>query len=631
MRWALAAAVLATITLALVLYWQMFGLTHAGPLRPTLAPGEFDLLLTARAIAAGDYLPLWAGAVHPDAIGTYLGAIEVALLLSLGISGGVALKLCGTLHFALLCGSATGLTARLGGRLAAVPTLAFLLLGAPALLGAHSRFLGTTTEVIGLQVAILWWIIELARREEGRRTLPGIFGCGLLLGTAVVYSSHSLWLVVFCLAFWALEARPGQKLRGCGWLLAAILLAVLPWKAGGGAPGLETAEWTLKSIPVRTIVAGLGFDDLLILAKRLPFALLDTSRMLSDDAPQRWLHAGWMAALCLALCWTLVTRGRACIRGPQRPLDGLLAIYAMGAFAPMLFAGDLAGYPSAYRYSFNAVVVAAVLLGLRYADVHRLLQAHTPRAVRWTVTLLASIAVGLGLWSLPSATTFELTHPEAAFVAGQHRVFLVGQDTHQHFRLLMPTVRDTERKAWLQGYGMLIGEEFDQRQQPGPDAHDQPASLSAQEWLASSRSETSADQSLRDDSFFVGVGLGLALDGWLSRHDVALIRAVPAEKLRGIWFGIGAALGERHYWSGRPPEIQIETGWQALEGALPTRAALWEGYQNIEGLAGYKLDDLLPFADAATPAGGDGEPMGLSLRHPFIYKRLVQVERGEFK
>ena len=98
--WALLGGLLGASTMGAVFYWQLAGLNYIGTERPTLSPGEFDLLLTARALASFDFLPLWAGSVHPDAIGTYLGAYEVAAFLLLGLGSTAALKVCGILHFA---------------------------------------------------------------------------------------------------------------------------------------------------------------------------------------------------------------------------------------------------------------------------------------------------------------------------------------------------------------------------------------------------------------------------------------------------------------------------------------------------------------------------------------------------
>ena len=52
--WALLGAVLGASTVGAMIYWQLAGLNYAGAQRPTLSPGEFDLLLTARALASFD-------------------------------------------------------------------------------------------------------------------------------------------------------------------------------------------------------------------------------------------------------------------------------------------------------------------------------------------------------------------------------------------------------------------------------------------------------------------------------------------------------------------------------------------------------------------------------------------------
>jgi len=645
MRWALGAALLAAAALSVTLYWQLHGLSYGGAIRPTLAPGEFDLLLTARALASGQFLPLWAGSVHPDAIGTYLAAIEVALPLRAGLSDLAALKLCGVAHFALLCGSTTGLCMRVGGRRAATVTLAFLLLGAPAMLGAHSRFLGTTTEVIGLQVVALWWLIELVRRQPSRAS---VFACGLLLGTALVYSSHTLWLVLFGLLYWSCEAHRATWRQGFALLLGGILLASLPWKAASSAPGLETRWLTLKSMPVASILAATGVDDLVSLARHLPFTLLDTTGAMPADTPLRWLHLAWMAALCAALAWTLVARGRATLVAQRRPVDGLLAVYATVALAPMLFAGDLAGYPAAYRYAFNGVAVAAVLVGLRHADLWALLAARGGRPAARLLTAATGLAVVLGFGALPAAATLELTPPQAAFFAGHHRLFLVPGDPHRHVRLLQASVRAVETDAWLQGYGLFLGEEIGLQSAAPREAGDE-----EQESLRPKALVGLADtltQPSHRRSFFAGVGLGLAADGRLDRTDIAVVDAVPPTQRGDLWFGLGAAVAERSYWSGSAAALEVAGGWQGLDGWPAQRAAFTRGYRSIEGARHEGPAQLLPAphgvesapAGGADPAAGDADPAAggadpaagdasLALAHPFLYNRIAQQARGEFK
>jgi len=628
--WAAAAAALGAATLSLVLYWQLHLLDYSGPFRPSLAPGEFDLLLTARALAAGQYLPLWAGSVHPDAIGTYLGAIEVAVLLKLGLSDLAALKLCGIAHYAVLCGSATGLAARLGGRNAALLCAGLLVFGAPSLVGAHSYFVGTTTEVIGAQVIALWWIIELVRAPGLGRSRLSVIGCGALLGTALVYSSHTAWLVLFAAIYWLLEAERPRRLSSLAWLLVAIAVAVLPWKAAGGAPGPPAPAFTLKSIPVTAIIAGLGWDDISTLARRLPFALIGGRE---EGSSLRWLHAGWMAMLLASLTWTLLSRARACTRGPGRPLDGLLAIYAIGALAPMLFAGSLAGYPAAFRYSFNGVVIAAILLGLRYGDLHRLLAASSSRAAAGLLAVATSVALALGTLSLPSSAGLELAPGQAAFFAGQHRIFLVEDDPHRHFHYLHSAVRVGEQDAWLQGYGMLLGEEFSHRLKASGNDTGGPLPSQAELWLAPTRT-LQAPAARR--SIVIGLGLGIAYDGLLDQGDLKLVQQISPEQLGDLWFGAGAALAERSYWSGSPPVLRVEGGWQALGSALPLRGAFSDGYHSLVGAPRDGLAEILPANASLEGQETQQAPSRLgerrlALPHPFIYNRIAQEGRGEFK
>ncbi len=626
-RWSLVAAILASVFLGIALYSQLSASGPAGTTPSTLSPGEFDLLVTARAIAAFDFPPLWAGAIHPEAVGTYLGACEVAVLLLLGLSGTAALKFCGLLHFALLCGASVGLTARLGGGRAAALALVIVSFATPNLFKFHLSFLATTTEVIGIQLLALWWIIELRWSAPGAwRARLNALGCGLLLGLALIYSSHSLLLVLFSpillIVGGGISVR--ERLPQLGLMIGGIVTFVIPWHLPSGAPGLETSRFTLKSVPVTEIIANLGADDLSSLTRQLPFALSGDPEL---GGIRGALHAFWLIALLVALVWSCLPLLR---RGTKkdRLVESLLGCYGLAALTPMLFAGDLAGYPAAYRYCFNGLTIGIVLLGLHYARQHRSLVQKRGPLPGAALALLVGGAVAPGLLSLPAQANWELTIEEAAFFAAQHRILILDESPHLHFTLLSPYVFGAERTNWFQGYGMLLGEEFEHRRALARTRSRERRSNRPTTSLWLQASELDASGGLMS-SFSTGLGLGLALDATLSADDLVLAASLPHSAIDKLWFGIGAALGEHSFWSDSAPSLTIEGGAPALGKMATSRVGFEQGYLSIQGSVPMQEDETAATLDDDRERW-DGSAQ-LSLVHPFVFTRFAQERRGEFK
>jgi len=619
--------VVATVLMGVVLCSQFSRSGPAGESAPTLSPGEFDLLVTARAIAAFDFPPLWAGAIQPEAIGTYLGACEVAALLLLGIGGIAALKFCGLLHFSLLCGACVGLTARLGGGRAATLALALVSLATPNLFGFHLSFLATTTEVIGVQLIALWWLLELRwSTPDARGAQLKALGCGLLLGLALIYSSHSLLLVLFSPILLIVGSRASvrERLSQLGLMFGGIVTFVTPWHLPSGAPGLVTSTFTLKSMPVTQIIVGLGLDDLSSLTQQLPFALSGDPEL---GGIRGALHASWLIALLVALVWSCLQLLRP-EKKKERLVEALLGCYGLTALTPMLFAGDLAGYPAAYRYCFNGLTVGVILLGLHYARQHHYLVGKLGALPGTALALLLGGMLAPGLLSLPAQANWELTTEEAAFFAAQHRILILDESPHLHFELLSPHLSGAERTNWFQGYGMLLGEEFEHhralaRTRGGPPGAKLPSTAL---WLQASGLDQSEGLM---SSFSTGLGLGLALDATLSADDLELAASLPNSAIDKLWFGIGAALGEQSYWSDSAPSLTIEGGAQALARMTTSRVGFEQGYLSIPGSVPMQEDEITARLDDDRERW-DGSAQ-LSLVHPFIFTRFAQEKRGEFK
>lgn len=175
---------------------------------------------------------------------------------------------------------------------------------------------------------------------------------------------------------------------------------------------------------------------------------------------------------------------------------------------------------------------------------------------------------------------------------------------------------------------MLLGEEFQHRRdlaiRDGAPGVDGP---SADVWLKVPGLYSSADLA---SSFSTGLGLGLALDATLSSDDLVLIASLPDSLHADLWFGIGAALAERSYWSRTAPDLRIAGDPQALNALPNSMDALKQGYVSIHGAATGTIDSLVPFSTDNSHSPGKAAAY-LSLSHPFVFTRFAQEGRGEFR
>ncbi len=597
----LALCAMAALVAAGVLALSLAGASN------TFGPGELDLVLTARSMASGVYPPLWAGAVHPDALGTWIGAFGLSFLLRLGVPDVLALEGLAAAHFALLGAASVGLASRTAGWRAGIAAGAALVIGAPAIAGAHTRYLATTVEIASVELALLWVLVEWHRRPA----VGWLLALGLGLGTAVVYSLHAAWLGLLALTVVGWTA--GR--RGLGWRPLVLLvvtatsaaIAWIGWPDPLGPPGHALTVKTLGPLELLTL-----FDpsDLASLARRAPFALLTGGE--SDRAAQlRPLHVPLAAALALALLGAVVATVRRQVAAPI----SLVALFTLGVTAPLLLGGDLIGYPAAYRYFVPVIAPACVLLGTAVS------RSPWPRSAG----LVLAVLVAPGLLSLGTVSHTEMTRAEAAFFAGQHRLVFPRDALHTHFLMLTPWVQDEELIGWVQGYGLHVGREYD-RQVPtakiefddsfvGTDGGVPPIvnrhwhKQRAQRWLEG------ADWLGPDarSAFLVGVGLGIAEDGRLSELDLRLVES--AVDSASVARGIGAARGERvfHIGDARPLQLDGSHDWTPAE-----RQAMAEGYAETAG--------------GARPLFPDARLTNLRVLahpHPFTHADVGVMGRGQ--
>ncbi len=559
------------------------------------APGELDVLLAARSAAAGVVLPLWAGAVHPEATGSWLAALALAAPLKLGVPDVLALRLAGATHLGLVVGATAGLASRVGGR--RVGWLAAgLLVACPGFVGAHSRFMGTTVEVAALEALIVWGLLGLA---DGRR---GGWALGALFGLAVVCSPHALVLAPLAIGLLARRPRTG--------LAAAVAAATcwLPWQFLVDPRGPETPALAVLARGPAELGGLLDGGDVLTLLLHAPFAL---------HPEAGWARLPFAAVLLLG---AMAGLGLA-VHGWQtrRRAEVGVAAWALLAAIPLLLADDLMGYPAGYRYFVNVLPPLAIAGAL-----------SLPRGRRGELAVGALLVVGLA--ALPAHRAAELDRPAAAFYAGQHRLSLPARrPLHTHISWLWPTLRADERAPFAQGYGLHLAREhgpmlplFRSRSAMGlGDDRDRELAEAGQQASTWVGAVTLLPRGSSQRGFLAGLGLGIGEDGRVDADELALIRAAPDSD--AVWFGVFAAVAERAHWSPRSGRLEIEGGWSAVAGTEPSADVVRRGLAECIDGASVPAAELLP-GDAPPhirSAVADTElPMAtraFGLRHPFTY------------
>ena len=566
-------------------------------LRP-FAPGELDLLLAARSAARGVVLPLWAGSVHPEATGSWLAALALALPLKLGVPDVLALRVAGASHLALVVGATAGLAARMGGR--RVGWLAgALLLACPGFVGAHTRFMGTTVEAAALEVVLVWGLLGLA---AGRR---GAVPLGAGLGLAVALSPHAALVAV--LAVGLLWKRP-RALSTTG--LAAIA-AWLPWQLLRDAKGPETPVGAVLARGPMEVLGMLDAGDVVSLLRHAPFALHPEAGI------ARWPFA--VALLLLLVAGVgLGVRG---VRG-RKGADVAVAAWALLAALPLLLAGDLMGYPAGYRYYVNLLPALAIAGAMAL-----------PPGSRGAMAAVVLLAAGLS--ALPAHRAAELDRPAAAFYAGQHRLSLPWRrPLHTHFSWLWPTLRPEERAPFAQGYGLHLAREhgpmvpmFQTLSAQGPEdarlAELAAAGSTASSWVGAA---TLVPRGSARRGLQAGLGLGIGEDGRVDARELDLIRAAPDPD--AVWFGVFAAVAERAHWTGVADRLVLEGAWASLRGVEPSVDAVRRGLAEcLDGVEVPPADLLPPDApDHLRSSIAQQElPMArraFGLRHPFTYAEV---------
>ncbi len=595
MSWGpLRVAVLAGLATLAVL----FGVGLGGIDLPWAA-GELDLLIPARAAAAGLALPGWAASVHPDAPGTWMESLLLAPLLALGLPDLLAVKALAAAHGALLVASATWLATRLAGARAGALCAGLLLLGAPTLASTYSRLQGTTAEAATWELLLVVLAIPIA----GVPALRGAFlslVIGGAAGLAVAWSLHTILVLptLICVI-----AHKGHRRRAILFTLG-LVGGALPFFLFPDPLGPPRAILSIHSQSPIDILTGLGWDDAWTLLRQLPHAMSPGAPRLPGHDVRHFLAAPWGLLLLAGSIRALRSGG----------LPALHAATGLGLLLPLVLAPDLVGFPSAFRWVVPALPWLAVATSSALAPTLR------------SSTVFAAFALLLGSTGaalLPRVSQGELGRQGAVFVAAQHRLCFPKEGLFHHALRLLPWVEPEEIGPFAEGWGLHLGREYaTQLPTLQIELDDAWPTLDA-------RPPADADPFLRvtqpafwwtpvavlpgeaHPSFARGVGLGIAEAGLLEPADLALIAAAPPGLASALWEGVGGAMGERKTFAhdGAPPRME---GADAPQADI---AAFSRGYRATAP----------PGSEPPPGWAAPGPPVAFALAHPFLYAYSVRA------
>ncbi len=455
--------------------WSVAHLAIHGPRGwPFAVLGEWELLLPAAALAAGEEVPVGVGALHGTELGTYLVALLASVPIRMGLSPLVAGK-----FLAMFVGAATaGLLSWWAGRWVSAPRTQVGLgidvpLSAEPLQAAPHRVRpGLAAVIVAGLFALAWpgWHFELAglsgRSPEAlplqilaavlllgpaRPSRFALAAAGTLLGLAWLLSPASLWW----LAVLGVVVGLGAVRRLPILLVAFVGGAALPFLfAPGGLHAL--AAFVSEQLGGELVRIALGWGEssgpsperpgLLGLLRALPRALEGGAH--NDDLQlRRGVLAVQAVALAAASGGLLV---RDCIRR-SLSVEGKVALLAASWLVPLsLLPLDRAFYPLAYRYWGLPLALSLVLYGFLAAQGGR------------SGLLLAALAFGAIALILPSVPRTMVAPPpsttDALIAAGAHGTApRPGQDRHAVFRAFWRHTPSEALAAYAQGYGLALG------------------------------------------------------------------------------------------------------------------------------------------------------------------------------
>ena len=516
------------LALVAAIAWTVAHLVVHGPRGwPMDVLGEWDLLLTALAIAAGNPPDAAIGTLHGHELGSWLVAALVALPIRLGLDPVTAGKWVAVAFGASSAGVIAWFAAWLGrdSRTSALVAggLAALLV-AVAWPGLHFELQGVngrTPESLLFQLLAVVLVATAAESEALGPTLlrSALAGATLCLGWLM--SPVVLWTaaVVGLALLWKIFPSPPTVRRGLLVIGAATLgflapLALFGVLVPGGSEGLHLFfVEQLGGMGVTPDAADrLGFGVLGMLSGALEGGAHNPALSLR---PISLLIFGWglllgmVAALVLAVR-TLRTRDPA----------GVAAGIGLSWLLPLaLLPLDKWFYPLAYRYW-------VLLLGLGFAVLPALLAARG-RGGRIACGALALLALLITPTLPQSIIAPAATRAEALVSSGAHRMNpRPGRDRHDAFSALFPQVAATDATPLAEGYGLALGGDMavlliDDRFAEPP-------------WTTAPLPPGPARQ-----AFLIGVGCGLTAVGVVPVKAVEILSEAPAADRPGLFYGLG--------------------------------------------------------------------------------------------
>lgn len=481
--------------------------------------GEWDFLMTAVAMGAGEPPDAILGAVHGFELGSYLVAALVAIPVALGADPTASVRVLAMLLGAVFVGAVVWLSSWFAVRLAdwrraarAVGVMGLVLaLGWPGLHMEFEGLSGNTVESFVLQLLAAALVVTAPSAPGWRRPLA----VGFLLGLAGLFSPVAAWsagavgLVGLVLTDgWGARARV-LGLAVAGGLSPFIAFAVL---APGGVGGIEHFLWTYLE------AGGPGPDGSsapgLAVVGKVGEALVGPT--VNEEL---WLRDGVLAGVGWSLVAALAFVG---VRGGSDPditrrLRAVALLAASWALPVMRLPEDLWLYPLAFRYWLFGIALAFVLLPVA------LLHLGRGGAVVGGALVVAALAC---VPSLPRTIIHDIPSRAQALVgAAAHSMGpRRGRDRHEQYLAVAPHLRPQDRPALAEGYGMHLGMDFVTPLEGSPPAP----------WLPMAEA---LPPELRT-RFLVGVGCGMSIRP-LTDASLAAVRQARAELAAPVWWGLG--------------------------------------------------------------------------------------------
>lgn len=572
--------------------------------------GEWDLLLTSSAVAAGQPPPAVIGAVQGGDIGTYLVALIAAVPIALGFDPELAGKLVAAGFGAAIAGLAAawasvmaahdfeveeGTSNAAGGALAAgLVTAALFATAWPGLHFELAGINGRTTEALLPQLMATFLVLDL-RRGGG---VPGAAAAGACLGVSLLLSPVSVWTIVTLTVVILATARRRRGAYSIGERFGLVLALGLGSFVGvaacvlllpGGAAGLEL----FISDTVSNLFLSSGGTGAPGPGPMAVIALLGRALEGGAHNPELPWRGVMLAVTGFGLAVTAFARIG--LSRMFRELDdaAILGVVALSWIIPLsLLPEDRWEYPLAYRYWLPPLALCAIMLGSETG--------------RWVGTQKIGTLANVGAWVVGlfllspvmniehSIVTPPPTRADSLLAAGAHRMSpRAGHQRHDAFLALAPHLDPADRAPLVEGYGMSLGGDA------ASDARDglQPV----HEWEAIVRRWGTRERT----ALLIGVGCGGTI---LPQVPAGLIKSwIPAgADQEYLLYGLGLCVAE----AGRVPVPDLSSAVPAIGALSPTGwRALGEGLR-AGGMAREELAQYAP-NDTALPrmlGGWDAPP-----------------------